>query len=374
MASRPGLIVAVMLAVAASGCALPRGAAMQSEILKNASDKTPEFSHYPVDSKLLAELPHWPAGKAAAAKRSWIKGGSGGAGQVLAAGDTVTLAIWEGGQNKLLTSEGAPTTQIAPTTVSNSGQIFVPYVGAVKVSGLSVEAAREKVQQSVTALIPEAQVQLAATPGKGNAVSLIGGVSNPGTIPLIDRSLTVLGAISEAGGVQGAIENPQLRLYRGGKVYETSLARVLDDPALDAGLRPGDKLMVLKDDRSFLALGASGVEKIIPFPKDHVNALEAVTLAGGINDIRANPKGVLILREYPASAVRSEAAQGPQNARVVFSMDLTTSEGLFSAQNFEVQANDLVLATESPLVNTRTILGLFGSTLGLARTADTITN
>lgn len=374
MASRPGLIVAVMLAMAASGCALPRGAAMQSEILKNASDKTPEFSHYPVDSKLLAELPHWPAGKAAAAKRSWIKGGSGGAGQVLAAGDTVTLAIWEGGQNKLLTSEGAPTTQIAPTTVSNSGQIFVPYVGAVKVSGLSVEAAREKVQQSVTALIPEAQVQLAATPGKGNAVSLIGGVSNPGTIPLIDRSLTVLGAISEAGGVQGSIENPQLRLYRGGKVYETSLARVLDDPALDAGLRPGDKLMVLKDDRSFLALGASGVEKIIPFPKDHVNALEAVTLAGGINDIRANPKGVLILREYPASAVRADAAQGPQNARVVFSMDLTTSEGLFSAQNFEVQSNDLVLATESALVNTRTILGLFGSTLGLARTADSIGN
>ena len=372
MASRPGLIVAVMLAMAASGCALPRGAAMQSEILKNASDKTPEFSHYPVDSKLLAELPHWPAGKAAAAKRSWIKGGSGGAGQVLAAGDTVTLAIWEGGQNKLLTSEGAPTTQIAPTTVSNSGQIFVPYVGAVKVSGLSVEAAREKVQQSVTALIPEAQVQLAATPGKGNAVSLIGGVSNPGTIPLIDRSLTVLGAISEAGGVQGSIENPQLRLYRGGKVYETSLARVLDDPALDAGLRPGDKLMVLKDDRSFLALGASGVEKIIPFPKDHVNALEAVTLAGGINDIRANPKGVLILREYPASAVRADAAQGPQNARVVFSMDLTTSEGLFSAQNFEVQSNDLVLATESALVNTRTILGLFGSTLGLARTADSM--
>ncbi|WP_444452804.1 polysaccharide biosynthesis/export family protein [Rhodobacter capsulatus] len=374
MLSKPGLVVAVLLTAALSGCTLPRGAAMQSEILSNANDKTPNFAHYPVDSKLLSELPNWPAGKSGAAKRSWIKGGNGASGQVLAAGDTVSLSIWEGGQNKLLTSEGAPATQIAPTTVANNGQIFVPYVGAVKVSGLSVEAAREKVQQSVEALIPEAQVQLAATPGKGNTVSLIGGVSNPGTIPLVDRSLTVLGAISEAGGAHAAIENPQLRLYRGGKVYETSLQRVLDDPALDAGLRPGDKLMVLKDDRSFLALGASGVEKIIPFPKDHVNALEAVTLAGGISDARANPKGVLILREYPASAVSSDATQGPQNARVVFSMDLTTSEGLFSAQNFEVQPNDLVLATESSLVNTRTILGLFGSTLGLARTADAITN
>lgn len=374
MLSKQGLIIAVVLTAAFSGCTVPRGAAMQGEILRNQSDKTPSFAHYPVDSKLLSELSDWPASKSAAAKRSWVKGGVGGSGQILAAGDVVQLAIWEGGENKLLTTAGAPSSEIPPATVSNSGEIFVPYVGAVKVSGLSIEAAREKVQSSVTTLIPEAQVQLASTPGKGNSVSLIGGVANPGPVPLVDRSLTVLGVISEAGGVQAAIENPQLRLYRGGKVYETSMQRVLDHPELDAGLRPGDKLMVLKDDRKFLALGASGVEKMIAFPKDQINALEAVTLAGGINDSRADPKGVLILREYPASAVRSDTAQGPSNARVIFSMDLTSSDGLFSAQNFQVQPNDVVLATESSLVNTRTLLGLFGSTLGIARTADAIGN
>lgn len=374
MASKRRLAAVFVLTAALSACSLPRGAAMQSEILKNANAETPSFAHYAVDSTLLSEMAHWAPGKASGKSRSWIRGGAGSAGQIITGGDSIQLAVWEGGENKLLTNSGVPASQIPVTLVSPSGSIFVPYVGAVKVSGLSPEAAREKVQTEVSKLIPEAQVQLTATPGKTNSVSIIGGVANSGTVPLVDRSLTVLGLISEGGGVQPAIENPQLRLQRGGKVYETSLQRVLDDPSLDAGLRPGDKLFVEKDSRSFLALGASGSEKIIPFPKDRVNALEAVTLAGGINDSRADPKGVLILREYPASAVRSAASAGPGHTRVVFSMNLTSADGLFSAQNFAVEPNDLVLATESPVTNTRTILGLFGSTLGLANTADRLNN
>ncbi len=343
---------------------------MQTEILKNADDATPSFAHYAVDTALLAAVVQWPAGKGAVSGRQWIKGGAGGAGQILAAGDSVQLAVWESGENKLLTNPGTPSAQISATTVSPSGEIFVPYVGAVKVSGLSPDAARQKVQDEVTKLIPEVQVQLDATPGKSNSVSVVSGVARPGNVPLVDRSLTVLGLISEGGGVREGIENPQLRLQRGGKVYEISMRRVLDDPALDAGLRPGDKLVVEADRRSFLALGASGKEQIIAFPKDRVNALEAVTLAGGINDSRADPKGVLILREYPAAAVRADGLGGPRHGRVVFSMDLTNADGLFSAQNFAIEPDDLVLATESPVVNTRTILGLFGATLGLANTVD----
>lgn len=364
------LAVAFVALAALAGCSLPRGAAMQTEILHNASAETPSFAHYPLDAATLAAVSHWPAGKGAVGKRQWLSGGAGGPGQILAAGDSVQLAVWESGENKLLTNPGTPSTQLSSATVSAAGTVFVPYVGPVKVAGLSPEGARQKVQEEVSKLIPEAQVQLESVPGKSNSVALIGGVANPGTVPLLDRSLTVLGLISEGGGVLPSIENPQLRLQRAGRVYEVSLNRVLEEPALDAGLRPGDKLIVQKDSRSFLALGASGTEEIIPFPKDRVNALEAVTLAGGINDARADPKGVLILREYPASAVQPEGLGGPSHARVVFSMNLTTADGLFSAQNFAVEPNDLVLATESPVVNTRTILGLFGATLGVANTAD----
>lgn len=360
---------AALLILLLAACSVPRGAAMQKEILRNDAADTPSFVHYEVDSKLLQTVSHWPAGKGGAQAQHWLKGGASGAGQMLVAGDMVQLGVWESGENKLLTNPGAPTTEIKGVKISPAGSIFVPYVGPVKVAGLSVEAAREKVQTQVAQLIPDAQVQLDAIPGRKNSVDIIGGVGRPGNVPLVDRSLTVLGLISEGGGVQASIENPQLRLQRAGKVYEISMSRVLDDPSLDAGLLPGDKLIVAQDDRKFLAIGAARKEQMIPFPKDNLNALEAVALVGGIDSNRANPKGVLILREYGASAVHADGIGGPTNQRVIFSMNLTTADGLFSAQNFPIQANDVVLATESPMVTTRTVLGLVGTIFGAANTA-----
>lgn len=371
MKSMRRLPAAAVFLCALAACTLPRGAAMQSEILKNSEAEAPQFAHYAVDSKLLPEVQHWPASKAAVS-RQWLSGGIGRTGQVLSAGDAVQIAVWENGENKLMTNAGSPTTQLQTTQISSAGAIFLPYAGPVKIAGLTPDEAREKIQTKVSELIPSAQVQLESTPGKSNAISLVGGVARPGNVPLTDRSLTVLNVLSEGGGVLPSIVNPQLRLLRGGKVYETSMQRVLDDPALDAGVRPGDKIVVEPDRRSFLALGAAGREQVVKFPQDHVSALEAVTLVGGIDGARANPKGVLVLREYPASAVHADGKGGPAQQRVVFSIDLTTTDGLFSAQNFEIQPNDLVLATESALVNVRTVLGLFNASLNTARTAQKV--
>lgn len=368
------LTVAAVLMSSVAGCTLPRGAAMEHEILNEETVETPGFVHYQVNAALLPAVQHWPAGSGVVAARGWPKGGAGAPGQILARGDMVRLAVWESGENKLLTTPGAPAAELQPAQVSAGGSVFVPYVGPVKVAGLSPEAAREKIQEHVSSMIPSAQVQLEAAPGTANSVDLVGGVANPGRVPLSDRSMTVLGLIAMGGGPSAAIENPQVRLIRGGKAYRTSLQRLLDTPALDTGLRPGDKISVEKDERYYLALGAAGKQQLIPFPKDEINAIEAVTMAGGINAGRANPKGVLILREYPASAVRTDSAGGPSQRRVVFTMDLTSTDGLFSAQNFTIQPKDLVLATESPITNTRTVLGLIGSVFGIANTAQNATD
>jgi len=73
---------------------------------------------------------------------------------------------------------------------------------------------------------------------------------------------------------------------------------------------------------------------------------------------------VLILREYQASAL-SAGQRGPRQQRVVFTIDLTTSDGLFSARNFFLNSGDLVLATESPISSARVIFGIVGSAFGL---------
>ncbi|MGV6847471.1 MAG: polysaccharide biosynthesis/export family protein, partial [Marinibacterium sp.] len=54
-----------------------------------------------------------------------------------------------------------------------------------------------------------------------------------------------------------------------------------------------------------------------------------------------------------------------RNTRVVFSVDLTTFDGLFSAQNFPVNSGDLVIATESPINDVLTVSNIIGNFFGV---------
>jgi polysaccharide export outer membrane protein len=128
-------------------------------------------------------------------------------------------------------------------------------------------------------------------------------------------------------------------------------------------------VIVREDDRYFTALGATGTEQLVYFDKDRITVVEALSMIGGLAEGRANLKGVLVLREYPSAALRSDGS-GPDRAQVAFTFDLTSAEGLFAARKFQVTPLDTVLATESPVTAARTVLGLIGTTLGVARSVN----
>jgi polysaccharide export outer membrane protein len=52
--------------------------------------------------------------------------------------------------------------------------------------------------------------------------------------------------------------------------------------------------------------------------------------------------------------------------QVIFTFDLTSADGLFAARNFQINPDDTILATESPVTATRTVLGLVGAVFGMA--------
>ena len=274
--------------------------------------------------------------------------------------------IWDNDENSLLTPPAAKVVDIQGVPVSSSGAVFIPYLDEVVLNGLTHDEARKRIQTELGSILPSAQVQLAVTPGRRSSVDVVGGVVAVGSYPLPDRNFSVLSLIAQSGGVAPGLRNPQLKLVRGDGVYGISVEKLYAEPSLDATLQGGDKLIVEEDKRYFLSLGAAGTEDLFYFPKETVSALDAVSLIGGVQDSRVNPRGVLILREYSDRSVRSDGT-GPDRARVVFTVDLTSADGLFSARKFQVQPKDLVLVTESPLNSARTVLGLVGQVLGLAR-------
>jgi polysaccharide export outer membrane protein len=226
-------------------------------------------------------------------------------------------------------------------------------------------------EERLVTVTPSAQVQLEVRESAGSTVSLVGGVRNPGSYPMPDQSFTVLSLIAQGGGVPENLVNPQIRLIRGDAVYGTSIDRLFDNPGLDTTLQPGDKVIVEEEERFFLSLGAAGSEDVHPFPRDRVTALEALSIIGGVADNRGNPQGILVLRTYPASAVRVDGT-GPTHQRVVFTMDLTSADGLFSAGEFPIRSGDLVYATESPVTAAQTILSILGSSVGILQDVSAV--
>jgi polysaccharide export outer membrane protein len=350
-----------------TACNAPRGAGFQSEVLAASqaataqTDAQYDFAVEPVTRDRLSVLQGWP--RVGPARHGWLNRSASAGAPVIAAGDVLAITIWDAAENSLLVGAGQRVTQLENLEVAPNGEIFLPFVGNVSVTGLTAAAARSRVESKLLNTSPSAQVQLSMTPGQGKTVNLVSGVATPGRYPLPDRSYGVLALLSEGGGVDADLVNPQIKLFRGERTYATSVARLFDNPTLDTTLQGRDRVIVEEEERMFLSLGATGTQAQHLFPDDQVTALDALAIIGGLAEDRANAEGILILRTYSNRAV---GPNGPSKSWVVFTLDLTSADGLFSAKSFEVMPGDLIYGTESPVTSARSVLTLLGSALGVA--------
>lgn len=324
---------------------------------------------YQVDRNSLAKYQKWPSPNAEK-HNGWLRHKDQGPENAIAAGDLLNVVIWDSEESSLFTGRGQ-NTKMSGLKVSAGGTIFVPFVGVVQVAGLSENAARTRIQRKLIEVAPSAQVQLTVTKGARGSVSVVSGVDRPGSYPVEDGHFTILNAVAAAGGAASTTGNPQLRLIRGGKTYVQSLNTVLENPNLDTILRGGDKISIESDQRYFRSLGAATREAIIPFDRPKISALDAMSMIGGLDARSADPKGIMILRQYKASQIREDGT-GPSNDRAVFVFDLTSADGMFSAGEFNVQSKDTVLVTESKLVSTNYALGILARLTNAAEKINTL--
>ena len=343
---------------------MPRGAPSRREVLSGADTPEADFALELVTRDRLPVYAKWGHDDTHVTVH-WPAGGAVPQDQRLAPGDQLALRIWDAGESSLITSPGAQFADVTKVVVTGSGHVDLPYIDSVHVGGLTLQGARARLQERLTAIIPAAQVQVEVVQGRRNSVDLVGGVARPASYPLTERNLPLTSLISTAGGVKDGLANPQVQLTRGGQVYRRPLRHILENPASDVALQGGDRVLVTADPRSFKALGAAGREAVIGFDADTVSALRAISLMGGMNDARADPKGILVLRRYTPERVNPII--GPPHTHVIFSFDLTRAGGMFSADEFPLYDGDIVMATQAPATTTQRVLGLFGGCLGLGR-------
>lgn len=361
----------IVLALSVTACArLPSGAPVREDVLGNETDPNADYAVYPVTRAFLPTVATWPE-TGNAERLRWLQHSHGPKTQTIRPGDMLNVQIWDSSENSLLTGLDQRVAQLGEIRVASNGSVFVPYIGDVNVNGMTPDLARAELQRQLEAIVPSAQVQLALVEGRLNSVDLVGGVGTPGSYPMPDLDYTVLSLLAAGGGVSATLQNPQIRLVRGHQIFGTSVSKLLDNPRLDTRLRGGDRVFVEEDTRYFLSFGASGEEDQHPFTREDMSAMDAISVMGGINDSTADPKGLLVLRDYPSSAIRA-GVRGPRQTQVVFTVDLTTADGLFSARKFQVHSGDLLIATESPINDALTLSNIIGNIFGVFSRAGSL--
>ena len=179
--------------------------------------------------------------------------------------------------------------------------------------------------------------------------------------------------IASAGGVAINPETAIIRVTRGTETGQVWLEDLYANPSFDIALRSGDKIVVEEDTRSFVALGATGTQSLVPFETQSLSAIEAIANVGGLSSSLADPTGVFIFRNEPAEIANAVLGRtdliGDQ--RFVYVLDLTQPTGMFEARDFLVRDGDTVYVTEAPYVQwTKTLSAITGAT-GAADTLAT---
>ena len=159
-----------------------------------------------------------------------------------------TDAVFRTGVTLELRIGGVPGEEITVITgtytVDGEGYINLPHIGKVQAAGLSQAA----LQRSIEAVYKSREIYTNPTitvsvPTTLRFVNVSGDVRQPRRVEYTS-DLTVLGAISAAGGFTDYADQRKVRLMRAGKVQMVDMKAVRANPALDIKLLPGDQIEV----------------------------------------------------------------------------------------------------------------------------------
>ncbi len=158
---------------------------------------------------------------------------------VLQPGDLVDIQVYmEDKMNRLL-------------RISGSGTITFPLVGNIKIAGLSLEQAEQKLAERLTSYIKQPQVSMLVKEYGNKTVYVLGQVSKPGSIQIPpEKDLTVLEAITSVGGFTDVANTSKVRILRveDGKQknmdVDVSQITKQGNKSLDIALQPGDVVFV----------------------------------------------------------------------------------------------------------------------------------
>lgn len=253
----------------------------------------------------------------------------------IGAGDTLYITVWE--HPGLTSPAGQQQGPANGRLVRSDGTLFYPYVGELKVEGMTIEALRQLVESRLSKYIVKPQVDVGIIDYGSQRISLQGAFENTTPQPVTAANTTLSQALGTAIVNHEQAYSSGLRLIRDGREYVLDLDALNNGahgPSPDIYLKPGDRLYLpFNDRREAHVLGEVNRPQSINFRSSRLTLTQALGRAGGLNATTAKGKAVYVIRGS------EELAKTPAK---VYQLDFRSPAAYALADSFMIRSGDVV--------------------------------
>lgn len=272
-------------------------------------------------------------------------------------GDLLSILVWDHPELTIATAAaqalaasaipGAQTP--AGFVVDQDGIVQFPYVGPVKLAGLTELQARSLLSSLLLKSIKKPDITLRVQAFRSKRIYVDGEVKTPGNLTIDDVPMTLLEALSRAGGMLPTADQSNINISRAGVVYQINLPLLLQhgiNPAILL-LAQGDVVRVIsRDENKIYVLGEVNLPRALPMNNGRLTLTQALGEAGGLNQTSAAAKKVYVIRNVASSEP------------LVYNLDAESPISMALADNFELNPRDVVYVDASGLARYNRMISL----------------
>ena len=359
------LVSSLAAALVLAGCAIAPGMRYEEQAADPAQPAT-QARLVPITPNLIASLKRQAEGDLKALEPIFGTPKP----YTMGPGDVLSLTIWDSPQVQVSSSSVGPTvtqgamnneTAIVPAglTIASDGVVRLPYIGNVKLAGMTETDANELVTRMLSKYIRDPQITLRVTAYRSKKIFMEGEVRVPGQVVITDVPMTVAEALARAGGATPNGDTSSVMLSRDGKNYRINLPllarRGLSPSAIP--LLNGDLLRVApRDETRVSVMGEVSRPATLNMRNGQLSLQDALSEAGGVNNTSSNPNQIYVVRNT-----------GAETAPEVYHISARSPVMLAMAENFELRPKDVVFVDPAPLALWNRVISLILPSAGLTR-------
>ena len=227
--------------------------------------------------------------------------------------------------------------------IDQEGMIDLPFVGKVKLDGLTLNEAQNILVEVVKDFYKNPDLQINIEEFNSSKVYIVGAVRNQKTIKLDQKPIKLIEAAIEANfnpSAQDKLFGTKGFLRRDNEVYKINLANAF------SGTDEKENFYLKKDDVIFIDRNSDAIHVFgevskpgVYFPNIGYSLTELISTSG-LNQITANAKKVYVIREKFDSFLEVD----------VFQLDIRNPVNLIAGRKFMLQSKDIIFVPPTEIV------------------------